>query len=231
MRVLVIDNNIDPRCWGASDLRRYSALFPGATFEVRRAPQQDLPADPKYYDRIIYSGSFTCILDDEIWISELMDFTKRALSEKVPTLGVCYGHQLLIRVLNGKESVGRAKTPEFGWAEIEILNQSTLLQGLPKRFHSFASHYDEAFEVPRGGIHLARSKDCPHQAFEVSGEPIFGIQFHPEKDLIDAEISHKEHLQKKNKHPFLNAKQGHALYNPEIGQIIFKNFLSLRSSR
>jgi GMP synthase-like glutamine amidotransferase len=228
MRVLVIDNNIDLRYWGAADLRRYAFLYPGARFDVRRAPQRDLPKDPKVYDRVIISGSMTRILDDAPWIFELENFLKQVFCLKIPVLGVCYGHQLIVRILAGKDHVQKAKTPEFGWTKVNLLAPSVLFKGLPKHFYSFSSHYDEVRQLPKTLSRLAHSSDCQIQAFESKELPVFGIQFHPEKQLKDGLLSYREHLQNKIKHPFLGADQGEQLYDASVGEKIFKNFLLLK---
>src|SRR4051794_27909940 len=101
MRILIIDNNIDPDAWGSSDLRRMASLAQGATVHTRRAPHGDLPANPAAYDRVLVSGSKTSCLDSAPWVESLHEFIRRTLDLGRPFLGVCYGHQSLIRSLGG----------------------------------------------------------------------------------------------------------------------------------
>src|SRR4051812_32059691 len=108
MRVLIIDNMIDPDCWGSSDLRGFAQAAPGAIVHVRRAPHGDLPRSPKDFDRVIVSGSKTRVDDDSPWVLKLLDFIRATLNENKPYLGVCYGHQMLARALVGEEAVGAA---------------------------------------------------------------------------------------------------------------------------
>ncbi len=227
MRVLIVDNNIDPDCWGAGDLRRLARLAPGATITVRRAPQEDLPREPWHFDRIIVSGSKTSVLEEAPWISALDEFIRRAVDAGKPYLGVCYGHQALARALGGKSTVRQAKRGEFGWARIERLAPSRLLEGLPDSFHSFAWHKDEVCGLPEGARALARSETCPIQAFELKSDPVFGIQFHPEREPAEAEKSLAARRKKGQTQDMLNAGLGRRLYDPKVGETLFRNFLEL----
>ncbi|OFZ53683.1 MAG: hypothetical protein A2428_17330 [Bdellovibrionales bacterium RIFOXYC1_FULL_54_43] len=227
MRLLIIDNNIDPDSWGARNLRRYLRLVPEATAYVRRAPHDDLPRDPRNFDRVIISGSKTSALDDAPWISRLHDFIQRTLDLRKPLLGVCYGHQSLARVIGGKAHVRRAAEAEFGWTTIEITEPSPLMEGLPQSFYSFSSHFDEVGELPKGLKRLARSESCEVQAFQVEKYPAFGIQFHPEKDLASAEATLAERKRLGIPDRLLYPNKGKELYNSRIGDTIFGNFFKL----
>lgn len=51
-------------------------------------------------DAILISGSKHTAYHDDAWILNLVDFTKKALATKrIKVIGVCFGHQLLARVL------------------------------------------------------------------------------------------------------------------------------------
>jgi GMP synthase (glutamine-hydrolysing) len=226
MKVLIIDNNIDPDSWGATPLRRMAALAEGATVYVRRAPHEDLPSSPTAFDRIIVSGSKTSATEDAPWIDSLHRFIRSSVDHGVPFLGVCYGHQMLCRALGGKPAVRRGERAEFGWTKIERTEtRSSLLEGIPQTFYSFSAHFDEVASLPQGMRLLARSQACAIQACELEGKPVFGIQFHPEKNADEG-----EHLLKQRKRyglpqELLNPGQGKKLFDQEASERIFKNFL------
>jgi GMP synthase (glutamine-hydrolysing) len=228
MKVLIIDNTIDLDSWGSPELRNLAQLAPGVTIHTRRAPHGDLPASPRGYDRIILSGSKTSALEDAPWIESLHRFVGKALDESIPYLGVCFGHQTLARVVSGQSNVCRkAKTPEIGWTKIEIVGESDLFEGLPKQFYSFSSHYEEVSELHPSLKNFARSADCATQAFQLERKPVYGIQFHPEKDIPSADktfAAKKKSPQTKND-PLLHAGQSKKYFNPSVGETIFKNFL------
>ena len=224
MRILIIDNNRDPKSWGAADLRRFTQSLTGATTITRRAPHGDLPESPSAFDRIILSGSATSVMEDAPWISELMDFVKRAVNENKPLLGVCYGHQILNRALGGAERVARAKEAEFGWTKIEVLNESPLLEGVPKTFYSFSAHFDEVKSLAPGMKNLAKSQACSVQACQLGSSPIFGIQFHPEKNLKDAAQTFAERHKVGKPKNLLHEGESEKYYDPKIGEAVFGNF-------
>jgi GMP synthase (glutamine-hydrolysing) len=213
MRILIIDNNIDPDCWGAEELRAFARQVPGATVETRRGPQGDLPETLEAYDRIVVSGSKTRISEKAPWVEKELDFIRRALDLNKPYLGVCYGHQMLARAVTGEQAVGIARLGEVGWTKIEVTADSKLFEGLPREFYSYSSHYDEVKEVPRGFRNLAHSQACGVQAMQLGDRPVYGIQFHPEKIRPEPQKT-------------LNASRQKTLYDPKVGERIFGNFFS-----
>jgi GMP synthase-like glutamine amidotransferase len=230
MRILVVDNNILKPYWGARDLARFAAEVPGATVEVRRAPQGDLPSDPLRYDRVVISGSVTSCLDDSPWVHRLDETIGRWLEAGTPMLGVCYGHQSIVRVLGGRESLGRNPRPEFGWTRIEKLADSKLLDGLPGAFWSYSSHYEEVQKLPKPLRLVARSELCGVQAFEMEGKPVWGIQFHPEKNLEEAKAELESKLKKGEPKELLHPTESDKLYDGGVGATLFRNFFTRGNS-
>ena len=134
---------------------------------------------------------------------------------------------MLVRAIGGKEMVRRSAEAEFGWTEIETLKTSELTQGLPGRFFSFSSHFDEVCQLPSGFRHLARSKDCEIQACQLEQRPVFGIQFHPEKNLAEAETVFRERKVLGTPKRLLQEKNGPKLFDSNLGETIFRNFIGL----
>ena len=225
VRVLIIDCNIDLDSWGSADLVHLVKAQGDAAVWVRRAPQGDLPLRLETFDRIIVSGSKTGAADEAPWIEALLQLIRRAVELRIPFLGVCFGHQMLVRAFGGLESVRRAENPEFGWVEVKMKAISPLFGGLPPLFHSFAAHFDEACKLPPEFKVIAHSNDCAVQACQFQNLPVYGIQFHPEKTLLGAEkiLSEKD----KTKEPpiLINRDQGTLLYREEVAHRIFGNFL------
>ena len=98
----------------------------------------------------------------------------------VPVLGICYGLQLLAKLLGG--SVDRSAHREFGPAEVEVLVArgplSAFKVGEPVKV--WMSHGDRVDKLPPGFIPIARTANAPLAAAAHESKPIYGLQFHPE---------------------------------------------------
>jgi anthranilate synthase component II len=103
------------------------------------------------------------------------------LAGRLPTLGVCLGHQALAEAFGGE--VGPARELVHGKAGTVAHDGRGLFQGLPQRltagrYHSLAvTRVPEAFEVS------ATAADGEVMAMRHRDLPIDGIQFHPESVL------------------------------------------------
>jgi GMP synthase (glutamine-hydrolysing) len=96
----------------------------------------------------------------------------------IPILGICYGMQLTSYLLHGK--VEAATEREYGRAEIEVIRDSPLFAGTPKRQQVWESHGDRVLQEPPGFVVTATSANAPISAFENRKTRCFGIEFHPE---------------------------------------------------
>lgn len=102
----------------------------------------------------------------------------------VPTLGICYGYQLMVRAHGGE--VGRVENREYGRASVEVVDAGGLFDGIGERkLVCWMSHSDSARSIPSTMKVLASSPNSPFAAVKVSEAPHFGVQFHPE-------VSHTE---------------------------------------
>jgi GMP synthase (glutamine-hydrolysing) len=95
----------------------------------------------------------------------------------LPVLGICYGLQFMVHTLGGK--VRPAEKREYGHAEIDIVAESVLFQGLARRQPVWMSHGDEALELPPGFELTAKT---PHAVAGIQNvaKKWFAVQFHPE---------------------------------------------------
>jgi len=95
----------------------------------------------------------------------------------VPTLGICYGMQLMARDLGG--AVERTGVSEFGKTELEA-RESELFHHLPPEQTVWMSHRDSVTAPPAGAEVTASSASTPIAAFEDRARRLYGVQFHPE---------------------------------------------------
>ena len=95
-----------------------------------------------------------------------------------PTLGLCYGHQLMAHELGGKVEPGTVK--EFGKAQLEIKEKKGIFAGLAGRQTVWMSHGDTVATLPPGFEIIGATPDCPHAAIADFKRKLFGLQFHAE---------------------------------------------------
>ncbi len=97
----------------------------------------------------------------------------------IPTLGICYGAQLIAQQLGG--TVGRGMRGEYGRARLDVADRSsTLLADLPATQDVWMSHFDAIVEAPPGFVASASTPDAPVAVLESADRRVWGVQFHPE---------------------------------------------------
>jgi GMP synthase-like glutamine amidotransferase len=174
MTTLILDNFLNERYSG------YFSRYYRDDVDIFRAPKMEFPNDIKGYDHIILSGSEESILNERDWIEREMEMVHEIMDLKIPTLGICFGHQLIAKALLGPSGVRKADPPEIGWKEVNIKRDNPLFSEVGKEFFVFNSHFDEVCNLGSDFEVLARTLQCDVSAFQVKNSPLWGIQFHPE---------------------------------------------------
>ncbi|MEZ8132368.1 MAG: glutamine-hydrolyzing GMP synthase, partial [Porticoccaceae bacterium] len=104
----------------------------------------------------------------------------------LPILGICYGMQTMASQMGGK--VGTSDIREFGYAQVKVEEQSTLLGDLKDHLGSageslldvWMSHGDKVVAMPEGFTLMASTPSCPIAGMANEEKQFYGIQFHPE---------------------------------------------------
>jgi GMP synthase (glutamine-hydrolysing) len=96
----------------------------------------------------------------------------------VPTLGICYGMQLMTDALGGR--VEPAESREYGHATVALSPDAVLFRGLPASLRVWASHGDRVTLPPPGFETVATSANAPVAAIEDPSRRLYGLLFHPE---------------------------------------------------
>ena len=228
MRVLLVDCYLDP----AGGTHNFAPHLQGVDWVPTRPTRVALPS-PAGFDAVILTGSGANLADGYEgvdmrpgWTQELVQWTRQAVLAGVPTLGVCFGHQILGAAFG--EGVGKATPPEVGYVEIRAVAADPLLLVLPSPFTCFVSHEDEVIGPGTELQVIASSALCKVQALRVRGKPAWGIQFH-------AEMSEKEGTEllryRAEKHPELgldvDSELSKAHRMAQVGPKLFARFLAL----
>jgi GMP synthase (glutamine-hydrolysing) len=95
----------------------------------------------------------------------------------VPTLGICYGMQLMAQHLGGE--VESNDVSEYGKTDV-TLTRSALFRDLPAEQVAWMSHNDSVVAAPTGAVVTASSPATPIAGFEAPARGLYAVQFHPE---------------------------------------------------
>ena len=141
-----------------------------ADVETFRIDIDDREVDPADYDLIVSLGSeFAAFDDTKPFVPREATLLGTAVDSDVPVLGLCFGGQMLARVLGGRGF--RGEVSEIGWLPVRSWDPELVPEG-----PWFQWHFD-SFTVPPGARVIAET-DVGPQAF-VAGKSL-GLQFHPE---------------------------------------------------
>jgi len=103
--------------------------------------------------------------------------SSKYLETNIPILGICYGHQLLIKMLGGE--VARSDRGEFGFTILYVDDlDNELFKGLDKTEICWMSHKDIVATAPPGAKIIAHTDVSKIAAFQYRN--FYGVQFHPE---------------------------------------------------
>jgi len=156
-----------------------------ASVDVLRIDLEDRVPDPRQYDLIVSLGSEFPAFDDSVpFIGRETKLIQQAAAADVPFLGLCFGGQLMARVLGGRSF--RAERSEIGWLPVRTNDPELVAEG-----PWFQWHFD-SFALPPGAKLIAET-DIGPQAYVIGRS--LGLQFHPEitPEIMDAWVSAYRH--------------------------------------
>lgn len=103
-----------------------------------------------------------------------------------PTLGICYGHQLIAKAFGGE--IVTLEVPEIGSTLLYQSASSALWQNIEFPLRVWMSHYDAVSQVPMAFEATATTDGSPIAAMQHCHRPIYSVQFHPEVEQFDQGI-------------------------------------------
>lgn len=156
-----------------------------ADIDIHRIDLEERVPDARDYDLIASLGSEYAAFDDSIpFIHRESQLLRQAADVDIPVLGLCFGGQLMARVLGGKSF--RANHSEIGWLPVRTKEPDLVPEG-----PWFQWHFD-TFSLPPGAKLIADT-DVGPQAYVVGKS--LGLQFHPEvtPEIMESWVSAYRH--------------------------------------
>ena len=159
-----------------------SGLAPDLFEVVDACCGRSLP-DPVDFAGVVLTGSHDMVTDRRPWSEATAAWIPTVMKQKVPLLGICYGHQLIAHALGGR--VGdNPSGMEMGAVRVRLTREghsNFLFKDLPGEMMVIACHTQSVLALPPGAVRLAGSARDGHHVFAV-GKTGWGVQFHPEFD-------------------------------------------------
>jgi GMP synthase (glutamine-hydrolysing) len=176
----VVRNEVDPACEYHCDA--LAAQFPTAE-EIDFVAGERVPLDEA--DGVVLTGSTAAVYesDSRQWIAEQEALVRELVDREIPTLGVCFGHQVVNSALDGTvEAVGTTATLVEA-----TLADDPLFDGVDP---VVVSLHGDAVTTPGTDMEVIASADHA-RVFGTRHRvaPLWTVQFHPELT-----ISHRDDL-------------------------------------
>jgi GMP synthase (glutamine-hydrolysing) len=177
---------------------------------------------------VIISGSHAMVTEHHDWSERAIKWLIESAKKRIPTLGICYGHQLLAYALGG-EVGDNPNGCEFGTVEVNLNENACgdkLFGGFSTPILTHMSHTQSVLRLPDNTRLLASSDMDKNQAF-VFENFAWGVQFHPEFDkeiVVEYVNQYREVLLRENKNPDHIIERA---FNTHSGPKILKRFAEI----
>ncbi|MCD4724530.1 MAG: glutamine-hydrolyzing GMP synthase [Bacteroidales bacterium] len=137
-------------------------------------PYNKIPEINDHIKGVILSGSPFSVRGEDAPNPDL-----NGIRKELPTLGVCYGAQLMAQHEDGV--VAPSEIREYGRANLTFINRdSKLMKGMSDGSQVWMSHGDTILELPENLEVISSTHDVEVAGYKIKGEDTYGIQFHPE---------------------------------------------------
>ena len=188
MRLTIIETGLPPEAIRENYPGGYPLMIqrlmgradPDMTFETVSVEKGDALPDPESLDAILITGAAYGVYDDTPWMRTLKEWIGFAAENKVPMIGICFGHQIIADALGGD-----VRKSEKGWGlgrhtyQLKI-KPEWMGEDAPDQFSVGVSHQDQVLVPPADARSLGGNDFAPHAALVYARGPILSFQGHPE---------------------------------------------------
>ena len=157
-------------------------FFPDANFVFFNVLEHEFPKNVQEVSLWVITGSHHGIYENLDWMNTLKSFIVESITQGIPILGVCFGHQILADVMGGK--VEKFKN---GWGlgvhQYKFYHKNKWTSPIHGSYKGFAVHQDQVVLKPPSSKCLAGSDFCQNAilAYGNDSRPFaLSIQTHPE---------------------------------------------------
>lgn len=174
MRIGILQTGLAPEAL-APEMGDYPDMFArlldghGFTFRTWKVVEGDFPASVHDADGWLITGSRHGVYEDHPWIPPLEQFIRDSFAQRVPVVGICFGHQIVAQAMGGK-----VERYAGGWAvgatDYDFGGETIRLN---------AWHRDQVVQAPPGAKVIAANDFCSNAAL-LYDDRALTVQAHPE---------------------------------------------------
>lgn len=159
--------------------RMFDLTGNGFAYETVKVTEGEPLPDPSILDGIVITGSAAGVYDDHVWLDPLREFIRSAYAARTPTLGICFGHQIMADALGGD-----VRKSEKGWGlgrhTYAVKGRPAFMETAPAALAVACSHQDQVIVPPREAEVILSSDFTPNAGLAYRNGAALSFQPHPE---------------------------------------------------
>ena len=132
-------------------------------------------------EAVVITGSAAGVYDDLPWMDPLRDFIRKGYQQRMPMLGICFGHQVMADALGGV-----VRKSEKGWGlgrhTYGVGERPSYMQLAPESLSVACSHQDQVITPPAEADVILASPFTPNAGLAYRNGAALSFQPHPEFD-------------------------------------------------
>ncbi|HIB23353.1 MAG: hypothetical protein CXX81_14815 [Methanobacteriota archaeon] len=211
------DSELQQACAGEVTMQRV-ALPPADTITLKKWLTSNS------VDVVICTGSRRNVSIWEPWMEGVASILRAAVALELPTLGICFGHQLLCQALGGDVVRSQSRTDLVVELQLsEVGHSDEIFANLGSPVCLF-THQDHVVELPKQAVVLGSTDHNSLASVRIIDEqegylPIWGLQFHPE--------AAKDRIERSVRLGHISAEEAKAFEREHDGAAILANFATV----